>query len=60
EILLDNAKYNLGEVEALLRKYGVARLRILLYYPESIAIVEVRYKPIITALSKITDRGKIS
>ncbi|EMF08238.1 uncharacterized protein SEPMUDRAFT_54591, partial [Sphaerulina musiva SO2202] len=51
---------NLGEVEALLRKYGVARLRILLYYPEYIAIVKVRYKPVITALSKITDGGKIS
>jgi len=43
----------------LLRKYSVARPYILLYYPESIAIVKVRYKPIITALSKITDGGKI-
>jgi len=44
----------------LLRKYGVACLRILLYYLESIAIVKVRYKPIIAALSKITDGGKTS
>ncbi|EMF14857.1 uncharacterized protein SEPMUDRAFT_40122, partial [Sphaerulina musiva SO2202] len=51
---------NLEEVEALLRKYSVARLYILLYYPESIAIIKVRYKPVITALSKITDGGKIS
>jgi len=44
----------------LLRKYSVACLRILLYYPESIAIIKVRYKPVIAALSKITDGGKIS
>lgn len=51
KILLDNAKYNLEEVEALLCKYSIARPYILLYYLESIAIVKVRYKPIITILS---------
>jgi hypothetical protein len=55
EIVLNNAKQNLGKVSELLEGLGVYRVKISAYYLQSNSIVETGYKPIIATLAKLTN-----
>jgi hypothetical protein len=57
QIVLDNAKQNLGEVSMLLKGLGVHRVKISAYHPQSNGTVEAGHKPIIAALAKLTNGG---
>lgn len=57
EIVLDGAQQHKGEVARLLSTYGVKRVRISPYHPQSNAVVEVGHKPILSALSKLSKGG---
>ena len=55
EIVLNNAKQNLGKVSELLEGLRVYRVKILAYYLQSNGMVETGYKLIIAALAKLTN-----
>lgn len=60
DIVMDNATQNLGEVSQLICSYGVKRVNISPYHPESNSIVEVGHQTILAALSKLTNGGMYS
>jgi hypothetical protein len=55
EIVLDNAKQNLGKVSELLEGLRVYRVKISAYHLQSNSMVETGYKPIIATLAKLTN-----
>jgi hypothetical protein len=57
EIVLNNAKQNLGKVSELLEGLRVYRVKISAYYPQSNSMVETGYKLIIATLAKLTNGG---
>ena len=57
KLIIDGGSENKDAVAELTRRYGVKRVVVSAYHPQANGMIERGHKPIVDALSKMSDRG---
>lgn len=58
KLVVDGGPENLGFAEALARRYGIKRIVTSAYHPQANGMIERGHRPIVDALSKMSEEGK--